>query len=63
MRTLNIDDEDYDKFVKLKEQRPQDTSRADTFHYLLNFHKEMQEFKPRPHVVHAKITTQGEDTL
>jgi len=48
MTTLNVAIEDFTAIVALKNTRPQDNSRADTFHYLLQFHKEMQEFKPRP---------------
>ena len=66
MTTLNVAIEDFTAIVALKNTRPQDTSRADTFHYLLQFHKEMQEFKPRPHnkveQVHSKIIVAGEDT-
>jgi hypothetical protein len=60
--SIGITEADFDKFVELHESRKQDTTRADTFTYLMNFHREMQELKPRPHVVHAKIITNGEDT-
>ena len=40
--------EDYEKFIALHNSRPQDANNADTMAYLIQFHKEMQEFKPHP---------------
>jgi hypothetical protein len=58
--------EDYEKFVALHDSRPQDANNADTMAYLLQFHAEMKEFKPRPHAkieqVRSKIIVAGEDT-
>jgi hypothetical protein len=69
MYSIGVKKEDFDKFVKLHESRKQDTTRADTFSYLMNFHREMQEFKPRPqrithdpNQIHSKIIVAGEDT-
>jgi hypothetical protein len=66
--------EDYNIFVDLHNARPQDANNADTMAYLLQFHAEMQEFKPHPRKiseigrtpdpeqVHSRIIVAGEDT-
>jgi hypothetical protein len=46
--SIGVNKEDFDQFVTLKKNRPQDTTRADTFAYLIGYHTAMQEFKPHP---------------
>lgn len=46
MRTINISEEGFKKFLAIKEARPQDTSRAATFDHILYVYEE-QKFKPQ----------------
>jgi hypothetical protein len=46
--SIGVSKKDFDTFVKLHESRKQDTTRADTFAYLMEYHTAMQEFKPHP---------------
>jgi hypothetical protein len=40
MRTLNINDESFEKLMAIKNARPQDSSRAQTFDYILRVFEE-----------------------
>lgn len=40
MRTLNINDESFEKLMAIKNGRPQDSSRAQTFDYILRVFEE-----------------------
>lgn len=46
MRTINISEEGFKKFLAIKEARPQDASRAATFDHILYVYEE-QRFKPQ----------------
>jgi hypothetical protein len=71
---IRISKEASEKFATLQRSRPQDSSNAQTFDYLLQFHEQMQEFKPHPRKissigrvpgpeqVHSRIIVAGEDT-
>jgi hypothetical protein len=66
---IRISKEASEKFATLQRSRPQDSSNAQTFDYLLQFHEQMQEFKPRPqrithdpNQIRSKIIVAGEDT-
>jgi len=39
-RTIRILKDDYDRFVEIQKQRPQDTTNAETFNYLLRIFEE-----------------------
>jgi hypothetical protein len=45
MRTVNISEEAFKKFMAIKESRPQDASRAATFDHIIYVYEE-QQFKP-----------------
>jgi hypothetical protein len=40
MRTLNVSDGGYDKFVKIRKTRPQDKNFAETFDHILKYFEE-----------------------
>lgn len=40
MRTLNINDQSFEKLMAIKKDRPQDASRAQTFDYILRVFEE-----------------------
>lgn len=46
MRTLNISEEGFEKFMAIKATRPQDDSRAATFDHVLYVYEE-SKFRPR----------------
>jgi hypothetical protein len=46
--SIGVHKKDFDIFVKIHENRKQDTTRADTFAFLMQFRTSMQEFKPHP---------------
>jgi hypothetical protein len=47
MRTINISEEGFLKFMAIKKSRPQDTSRAQTFDHIIYIYEE-QQFKTKP---------------
>jgi len=53
MRTINISEEGFLKFMKIHATREQDSSRAQTFDHIMYVYEE-QQFKPK------KIIVQGE---
>jgi hypothetical protein len=47
MRTINISETGFLKFMAIKKSRPQDTSRATTFDHIIYVYEE-QQFKTKP---------------
>jgi len=47
MRTLNITEDGFVKFMAIKESRPQDATRGDTFNYILYVYEEAKFRPPR----------------
>ena len=48
MRTLNVSEDGFIKLMRIKSDRPQDTSRADTFDYILRVYEESYGTDPIP---------------
>jgi hypothetical protein len=58
MRTINISEEAFKKFMAIKESRPQDASRAATFDHIIFIYEE-QKFKPEKGIVQTKHIVPG----
>ena len=48
MRTLNVSEDGFIKLMRIKSDRPQDASRADTFDYVLRVYEESYGTDPIP---------------
>ena len=58
MRTLNISEEGFLKFMKVHKSREQDTSRAQTFDHIMYIYEE-QQHKPEKGIVHPRRIIAG----
>ncbi len=57
MRTINVNEDAFKKFVAINKSRPQDASRATTFDHILYIYEE-QKFKPEKGINYPKTLGQ-----